>query len=199
MFFHGLQNYFIEMFLSFIFFLPKIHVPANLTCEVQLFIRSPCFPACEIWDVGSQRERWWMLTGGWVSGPFPQCSLSRREHSQHSPTPSLLPHLTPKCPVPHTPTTLAPISSGPAHDLGDREVAELELQTFRNKGSEWCTTIWYGLRSHVGRLGWGNNSRETASQCQCLSGISSYSNLVKPQLLLLLKLKNKTTPPSPVS
>lgn len=43
--------------------------------------------------------------------------------------------------------------SGPAHELEDREVAELELQKFGNKGSERCPTIEYGLRSHVGRLG----------------------------------------------
>lgn len=90
----------------FLFFFSPKFMFLQTWCGKQLFIRSSCFPACEIWAVGSQREKWWMLTGGWVSGPFPQCSLSRREHSQHSPTPSLLPHLMSKCNVPHTPTTL---------------------------------------------------------------------------------------------
>lgn len=195
MFFHGLKDYFIEMFLSFFFFLPKIHVPANLMWETavhQIFLLS------SLWDLSCWFTEGEMMDADRRLGVRTLSSMQPLKKGTFPAQPNTITsspsHVQMQCaPHSHHP------HSGPAHELGDRVVAELELQKYRNKGSERCPTIGYGLRSHVGRLGWGNNPRETTLQCQCLSGTSSYSNLVKPQLLLLLKLKNKTTPPSPVS
>lgn len=189
MFFHGLQNYFTEKFASVF---PKI----SSSCVKYVCLSDPSAFHLRRGITEGQRvdaaRRWE------VSGPLSQHSLTRREYFQHSPTLSLICHHMSRCPVPHTPAILALISPVPADVLEDTDIAELEFQKFRNKGCGWCARMVYGLRDWVGRLGWGSNPGETALQRQCRSAISSYSNLVKPQLLLLLMPKNKITPPPPV-
>lgn len=96
-------------------------------------------------------------------------------------------------PYSHHPRSNPPRASSDTWRYGH---AELEFQKFRNKGSGWCTRMVYGLRNWVGRLGWGNNPSETALQCQCRSGMRSYSNLVKPQLFFALDAEKQNHPSS---